>query len=392
MDSSPEFLDAFKPQELSNTVWGVATILSKRPGQPEGPASDAALKICRHVAEQLLKRQGQGFKSQELTNTAWAYATLGFGINSNKAPDNHISDYTVLKSDDEAGDRKLMQGAVQVVLDNAKQGLRRFRSQELNNIAWVMARLDMGDRELLVQIGQELCNPRRSVSSQDIGTSLWSFATLEYFDKETYRRVAVRVTQDRARAAKPQELSNTLWAIATADVIPEFKDPFDTTLLPPNKRPSPGEVERDPISMCFALASQELMRRPHEFKTQEIKDILWALSRVGIRHPTLFKSVAEHLVGSGDDSKITGRGLSDFSPQGLGNLAWAFARQAQLGAETIARFDGDTLLPKTSGRLAHYTTSFIDVGEALLQKLFYCIAETDLKSHGAWSFLCPLIA
>jgi hypothetical protein len=41
----------------------------------------------------------------------------------------------------------------------------------------------------------------------------------------------------------------------------------------------------------------------------------------------------------------------DFSPQpGLGNLAWAFARQAQVGAETIARFDGGTLLSKTSGR------------------------------------------
>jgi hypothetical protein len=74
--------------------------------------------------------------------------------------------------------------------------------------------------------------------------------------------------------------------------------------------------------------------------------------------------------------------LEDFSVQGLGNLAWAFARQAQLGAEVISRFDGKTTVPVVSGRLAHYITSFIDVGEGLLQKLFRGIAETDLQVHG----------
>jgi hypothetical protein len=105
-----------------------------------------------------------------------------------------------------------------------------------------------------------------------------------------------------------------------------------------------------------------------------------------MRHPTLFRSVAEHLVGSGKNRKVTGRGLEDFSPQGLGNLAWAFARQAQLGAEVISRYKGKTTVPTSSGRLAHYTTSFLDVGEELLQKLFAAIAETDLKAHGTILF------
>lgn len=90
------------------------------------------------------------------------------------------------------------------------------------------------------------------------------------------------------------------------------------------------------------------MRRPHEFKTQEIKDVLWSLSKVrtrkklhgyhfqstsnfllrlqaAIRHPGVFKRVAEHLVGSDDDFERgnSGRGMEGFSPQGLGNLAWA---------------------------------------------------------------------
>jgi hypothetical protein len=166
MDSYPDFLDSFKPQELSNTVWGVATIISKRPGQSEGPASDAALRIVRHVARQLVERQGEGYKSQELTNSVWAFATLGFGLIINGSSDNTLSDYTVLRSDEEEGDRILMEEAIQVVTGIAKKGLRRFRSQELNNIAWTMARLGQRDEELLKQIGTELCNPRRVVSSQ----------------------------------------------------------------------------------------------------------------------------------------------------------------------------------------------------------------------------------
>jgi hypothetical protein len=178
MDTHPDFLDSFKPQELSNTVWGVATILSKRSGrQPEDPACEGALTIVRHVARQLIHRQGQGYKSQELTNSAWAFATLGFGLSgtNNGMSDTNthtMSDYTVLKSNDEEGDRKLMEEAIQVVIGHAKQGLRRFRSQELNNIAWTMARLGQRDEGLLELIGLELCNPRRSVSSQ-VGPTLF---------------------------------------------------------------------------------------------------------------------------------------------------------------------------------------------------------------------------
>ena len=101
-----------------------------------------------------------------------------------------------------------------------------------------------------------------------------------------------------------------------------------------------------------------------------------------IRHPALFKSVAEHLVGSSDDPHMTERGLDGFSAQGLGNLAWSYARQAQLGADVISRDDVETIVPSSSGRLSHYITSYIDIGESLLRKLFKTIAETDLEVHG----------
>lgn len=67
--------------------------------------------------------------------------------------------------------------------------------------------------------------------------------------------------------------------MATADVVPEHSDAFDT-LLARKSRPSPAQAESDPLMVAILLASQELMRRPGDFKEQEIKDVLWSLSRV----------------------------------------------------------------------------------------------------------------
>lgn len=79
---------------------------------------------------------------------------------------------------------------------------------------------------------------------------------------------------------KPQELSNTVWALATAGAVPKFLNAFDSTTIKNAHRVSRDEIIRDPITACIAAATTELMKRPHEFKEQEIKDVLWSLSKV----------------------------------------------------------------------------------------------------------------
>ncbi len=102
--------------------------------------------------------------------------------------------------------------------------------------------------------------------------------------------------------------------------------------------------------------------------------------------------MAEHLAGSNEDAANgkSGRGFNDFSPQGLGNLAWAYAKQAQLAAEVSESTIGST------GRLAVYETSCLDIGEDLIQRLFLGIAESSEKgierfkpqdlSNTCWAF------
>ena len=66
----------------------------------------------------------------------------------------------------------------------------------------------------------------------------------------------------------------------------------------------------------------------------------------------------------------------------LGNLAWAFARQGQIGCEVMQRYDGATTICKSTGRLAVYTVGFTDFGEILLKRLFREMANVDLRVHG----------
>jgi hypothetical protein len=395
MQRDPAFVDRYKPQELSNTVWAIATLLSNK-NQPTSTTQTpltakeeaSALAILRQCAGSLVRRAPE-FKTQELSNTIWGLATVGFGLKP--LAEQGYNNYVVLTTQEPDSDRELMEAAVEAAVRATVPLLRRFRSQELNNMAWALARLVDQNRKseavehVLKGIGLQFCDPKRKATSQDIGMVLWSFATLGFSGDDIYRGISTQVTRQQASAFKPQELSNTVWALATAEVQVEDVDAFDTSLVPPAQRPKVS----DPATACFGIAAQQLMQRPHEFKSQEIKDVLWSFSKVGIRHPALFKSITEHLIGREDDPNDNGRGLDEFSPQGLGNMAWAFARQAQLADEVASRFKGTSTISYNNGRLLVYTASYFDIGEVVIQRLFNAIAETDFRVHGQLSKLKP---
>ncbi len=399
MEAYPKFCDRFKPQEMSNTVWSLATLLSlTHKNQPTGEADivnrrredQAALSIIRSAALYITRKGTATFKSQELSNSAWAMATMGFGIGPSIAEPsvNSNSNYVVLGSGDPEGDCEMMRDALLEIVRSSIPLLPRFRAQELNNLAWSIARLVDGDfvksqphlQLVLDGIGQQLSNERRFITSQDIGTTLWSLATLEVVNKSLYRTLAARLEPSKVHTYKPQELSNTVWALATAEIqVGPERDAFDTSLVPEDLRP----MIRDPAVLTFAMAAKELMRRPHEFKTQEIKDVLWSFAKIGIRHPQLFKFVAQHIVGGEDegDPNFIPRGFGDFSAQGLGNMALSYARHAQLAADVGDRLKASSALAASNGRLAVYTTSYLDVGETLLHRLFNELADAYLRNQ-----------
>lgn len=143
----------------------------------------------------------------------WAFATVGFGISSNLVQLNTNNEYIYLQSDTEEEDRALVSRVLDIVADDAMNRLPRFRPQELNNLAWGICRLGChGEKmnELFEGIGQELLKRHSYFKPQDIGTTLWSFATFEYFNEDVYKAAASELTLRKSRSFKPQELSNTV--------------------------------------------------------------------------------------------------------------------------------------------------------------------------------------
>lgn len=107
--------------------------------------------------------------------------------------------------------------------------------------------------------------------------------------------------------------------------------------------------------------------------------------QAGVRHPVMFKMIAEYLVGKEADTVPAGqlhcgKGLDTFTPQGVGNLLWSYGKQALLASETVNRVDGISSV--STGRLFIFSTVCMDVGETLIKRLFNCGAEVDLVKFG----------
>jgi len=388
------FGHSFKPQERSNIAWALATLHSKRGSSSSSTTTttttttatdnddnpmlratedDGIVRNLRWVAKSLIENI-VSYKPQEMSNSVWAFATVGFGYDEACGTNSH-NDYIHVTTDDPRRDRIIIFDALEVIAENAVKRLDKFKAQELNNLAWGFARLGHRSEKaekLFAGVAKELVQRTYQFKPQDIGTTLWSLATAGCYDYEAFNAGASRLNTRQIRSFKPQEMSNTVWAIATAGFAPKHTRAFDTTLVPTSQRPTHDMITQDPITECFAAVASETMRRPYDYKDQELKDVLWSFSKAGVRHPILFQKIAKHLIGS------AGRGLSTFSSQGLGNTLWSFAKQAQLSLEVIETL-GDSVKLVSTGRLAVYETSCLDNGEDVVKRLFATAAEAGIR-------------
>ena len=128
----PTFVERFKPQELSNTAWGVATMLSANymivtKADEPNDVTAAALDILRSLVLSASERPDD-FKTQELANLLWAMATLGFG--QKPSFEAALNNYIVLVSEQPEDDYALMQQATAAILKASLLKISKFRSQD----------------------------------------------------------------------------------------------------------------------------------------------------------------------------------------------------------------------------------------------------------------------
>ena len=197
---------------------------------------DAVLRILRIVASALEERVEE-FKPQEISNTLWSFSTVGFGsVDTQSHPSNG---YIFLKSDRHEEDKAQVAHTLDIVSASASQRMNRFRTQELNNLGWSYARL--GHRgeasdEIYRGIGNEILRRSHQFDPQDIGTCLWAMASMAFFDDEVYMVAASRLNRRSAKLYKPQEMSNTCWALGETSGLLFFLGAIGRSKSYPNNR------------------------------------------------------------------------------------------------------------------------------------------------------------
>jgi hypothetical protein len=98
--------------------------------------------------------------------------------------------------------------------------------------------------------------------------------------------------------------------------------------------------------------------------------VLWAHAKVERAAPDLFEAMSKYLLSSSV--------LSEITPQGLGNIAWAYAKQALLHASPSPPADA---LPPADGRLGVYlATDSIGGVKELFRAIASRVVESDLES------------
>jgi hypothetical protein len=169
---------------------------------------------------------------------------------------------------------------------------------ELTNLLWAHAKLQIFVPDMFRKASERIM--RRSggqFTSACLSTIAWSFATIQWRDATVFASIAEDLAA-YASEAKPQEISQTLWAFA--------------------KSRHHSQVLFDALGKAALVGSKIF-----QFKQQELSNTVWAFATTGMRNPELFAQIERAVL-----MKQVG-----MAPQSIANILWAFAK-SQVGLHT----------------------------------------------------------
>jgi Protein of unknown function (DUF1601) len=329
------FLKMFSSQGLSNTVWGIATLISnQQPDLSENNSTSqdfsigiqqSALAVIHFMAREIIARQASGFNSQDLSNTAWAFATVMSCLNSIK--DGNLNKVVAIHSNEHARSLELMQVATHIVVQRSLEILPQFNGQGVCNLVWALGYLFDSKTDTIDQLlrsVKERCSDKSFlVEPRAISQTLWGIAKLKFVDDSLYLSIASRLQSTNASTFQAQTISNIVWALATAGVKVNYKEiqriATSTQLITKHSQIS----TKDPVLQFCAIAAQEFINRPHEFNSQNIANMCWSFAVLGVKHLQFLFSVDREIknrinkIRNGEQDEI-----SVFNGQEIANVLW----------------------------------------------------------------------
>ena len=179
---------------------------------------------------------------------------------------------------------------------------RSFRSAQLSNTAWALVTLR---------------NKRIMITIADTNSPPPSLSEFEKAEDENIRR-AIRVVIEvfKPTDAKPQELSNLVWALASSRFGEESESDFIALHSLMDK------VALAAMSQLYKFQPQGESQFNIHYSTPknanagaEINNMAWAFARLNHPHPPLFEKIAEHFK----------KHVNTFSAQDISATVWSFA-------------------------------------------------------------------
>ena len=250
------------------------------------------------------------FEPQALGNTVWAYAKAGHA-----SPD-----------------------LLEAVAKAALPRLHKFEPMALSNLAWAYAKAEHASPELFTAVAQAALPHLRTAKlrgarphpgrarfkPEEMSNMLWAYATAGHAAPHLFKAVA-QAAPPRLRNFKPQELSNTVWAYATAGhASPDLFEAVAQAALPQLRNFKPQELSNTAWAYAtaghaspdlFEAVAQAALPQLHNFNSQALSNTAWAYATAGHASPDLFKAVAQAALPL----------LNTFTSQAIANMAWAFA-------------------------------------------------------------------
>mmetsp|Transcript_20318 Transcript_20318/g.63830 ORF Transcript_20318/g.63830 Transcript_20318/m.63830 type:complete len:724 (-) Transcript_20318:284-2455(-) len=256
-----------QPQNVANFVWAVAKVL---PGG--GPSPDARRRLFATVAAVSIEHIDQ-FNPQELGNVVWAFATA----------------------------REPAETLLDAVADVAGRKLPRFIPQNLANVAWAYATAGRGrtprDVGFFEAIAAESRRRLADFKPQELTNLAWAFATAGLPAPDLFEALAAEASR-RLDAFSDQGIANLAWAFSTSGAA------------------------LDHLRFMDDLAELAARRVPR-LLPQGLANLAWSYANVELRADALFDAIARELVAA--DAGVSRRAAA-LKPQEFANIAWAFAK------------------------------------------------------------------
>ena len=314
-------LKNMNPQDIANTVWGLATIGVNNP------------ELLNALAQQAIERV-RDMNSQDVANIVWSYATLGItnqilmetlaerAIELHQGMDpqsiaNIMWAYATLNTQN----RKLMD----VFAERTLQIYQHMSPQNIANIAWAFASTRIEHKPLMDTLANRAIELYREMSAKSVSEVAWAFAVLEIVNLRLMQVLAIQA-QHLVQHMHLKEISHTAWAFSSLKIkdealmhalanrtieLHQYMSPYHMCTIA-----SSFAVLRITNYPLIHVLAQRAIALQNDLSEQEISSIASSFGNLEICDPLLMQALADRAQHLSTTMTLTS----------ASKIIWAFAR------------------------------------------------------------------